>query len=241
MTPAGVFGHRAWVPVGLAILLVNLGLIAHETEVWPMVTVRGGLQTLALLVGMGWLVLRSKDRMDAAGVILISITGMLVAASLVEPDGRVLGSPGGLFFTMHMGLIFVGLGAFALSFALSSLFLIQRRRLKRKQLSGIQDLPSLDTLDGLNFRTQCAGFVALTVGIAMGFFLAMETGTGRGLRGPTFWGTVGVWGWYAVGLQSWVIGRWRGKPAAVFGVVGFGALIGIVALAAVWVGGWHDA
>ena len=117
--------------------------------------------------------------------------------------------------------------------------MLQRRRLKNKNLSGIQELPALDTLDRLNFRTQGFGFVALTVGIAMGFFLAMETGSGRGLNGLTFWGTVSVWCWYAIGLQTRLMGGWRGKPAAVFGVVGFGGLSLILGLAALWAGGWH--
>ena len=236
---AKLVGHPVWVPLGLLILTGNLVRMHLSTGHWPMVTVTGGLQTFAIMVGVGWLFLRSRERMDAAGTILISIVILLVGVSLVDPSRQVTSNSDGPFFSLHLGLIFIGLGTFALSFALSVLFLVQRRRLKLKRLAGIQELPSLDTLDRLNFRTQCFGFVALTVGIAMGFFLAIERGTDRGLNGPTFWGTVAVWVWYAVGLQSWLIGRWKGKPAALFGVVGFSALLVIVALAAVWSGGWH--
>ena len=236
---SAICSHPVWAVLATTALLVSVVQIAVQSGSWPMVTVRGGLQTLALVVSGGWLILRTRERMEAAGVILLALVGWLTAASLVESPGAVAQSSVSPFFSMHLGLIFLGLGAFALSFALSALFLLQRRRLKNKNLSGIQELPALDTLDRLNFRTQGFGFVALTVGIAMGFFLAMETGSGRGLDGLTFWGTVSVWCWYAIGLQTRLMGGWRGKPAAVFGVVGFGGLSLILGLAALWAGGWH--
>jgi ABC-type uncharacterized transport system permease subunit len=235
----GLSAHPAWVPLGMTLLTVSLTVKGFSDGAWPMATVQGGLQTLALCVAAGWLFLRRRDRMEAAGVILLALVGMLIAVSLLDPPGPVSPAAESPFFLMHLGLIFVGLGAFALSFSLSALFLVQRGRLKSKKLSGIQDLPSLDTLDRLNLRTQGSGFVALSVGIAMGFFLAMELDSSRGLSGLTFWGTVSVWGWYAIGLQSRLTGGWRGKTAAVFGVVGFGAVALILSLATLWMGGWH--
>jgi len=206
-----------------------------------MVTVQGGLQTLALLVCGGWIVLSRSERMEAAGTILMSIVGLLIVTSLLDPVRTASAGSLGLFISIHLGLIFVGLGSFALSFALSVLYLTQRNRLKSKRLQDIRDLPSLDTLDRLNARTQGIGFVALTVGVAMGFFMALGSSSGRGLSGLTFWGTVSVWGWYAIGLQSRLMGGWSGRSAAVFGVVGFCALGAIIGLAAVWQGGWHGA
>ena len=228
-----------WAPLGMGALVVSLVALGSSTSAWPVATVQGGLRTLALLVSAGWIVLRRSERMEAAGTILLSIVGLLVIASLFDPVRATTPGTLGLFITIHLGLIFVGLGSFALSFALSVLYLVQRGRLKSKQLAGVRDLPSLDTLDRLNARTQGIGFVALTVGVTMGFFMALNSETGRGLSGLTFWGTVSVWGWYAVGLQSRLMGGWRGRSAAVFGVVGFCALGLIIGLAAVWRGGWH--
>ena len=181
-----------WAPLGMAALLFSLFAMATPSSPWPMVTVQGGLRTLALLVCVGWVVLRRSDRMETAGTILMSIVGLLVTASLFDPVQAA--TPGSLvlFITIHLGLIFVGLGSFALSFTLSVLYLVQRNRLKSKQLQDILELPSLDTLDRLNARTQGMGFVALTVGVAMGFFMALNSESGRGLSGLTFWGTVSV-------------------------------------------------
>ena len=237
--PPGISAHPGWTYAGMLMLGVSLLMIGYQSGSWPMATVQGGLQTVAWCVGFGWLLLKRREKMEAAGVILLALVGMLVAASLLDPPGQVSKAVESPFFSMHLGLIFLGLGAFAMSFSLSALFLIQRGRLKAKKLSGIQELPSLDTLDRLNFRTQGIGFVALSVGIAMGFFLAMEQESSRGLSGLTFWGTVCIWGWYAIGLQTRLMGGWRGKAAAVFGVLGFAAISLVLGLATLWVGGWH--
>ena len=228
-----------WAPLGMVALLISILSMGTTSSAWPMATVQGGLRTLALLVCAGWMVLRRSERMEAAGTILMAIVALLVVASLFDPVRAATPGSLGLFITIHLGLIFVGLGSFALSFALSVRYLVQRSRLKSKQLEDIRELPSLDTLDRLNARTQGMGFVALTVGVAMGFFMALNSETGRGLSGLTFWGTVSVGGWYAVGLQSRLMGGWRGRSAAVFGVVGFCALGVIIGLAAMWQGGWH--
>lgn len=240
-TQPGWMSVGFWAPLGMGALVVSLFDMGSSSSVWPMASVQGGLQTLAILVCAGWMVLRRSERMEAAGVILMSIVGLLVVASLFDPVKTTTAGSIGPFISVHLALIFVGLGSFALSFALSVLYLLQRRRLKNKQLQDVRDLPSLDTLDRLNARTQGIGFVALTVGVAMGFFMALNSQTGRGLSGLTFWGTVSVWGWYAIGLQSRLMGGWRGRSAAVFGVVGFCALGVIIGLATVWYGGWHGA
>ena len=138
-------------------------------------------------------------------------------------------------------LIFLGIGCFAVSFALSALFLVQRRRLKTKRLQGIQELPSMEVLDKLNFRTQGFGFVALTAGVAMGVALAAERAGSLAMSDLTVWGTGTIWIWYAVGLHARLVGGWRGRTAAIFGTVGFGAVSLVLGVAVLLVGSWHGA
>jgi len=230
-----------WVYAGILFLMLGLVVSSVEQGGLSMVTVQGGLQTLALMVAIGWALIRTNERMEAAGVILSSLAGVLIVASLVEPPGAVIGGLGGPFFGLHFGLIFLGLGGFAVSFAFSALFLLQRRRLKTKKLEGIQELPSMEVLDRLNFRTQGFGFVALTAGIAMGILLAVERSGGVRIGDLTIWGTAVVWLWYAAGLHGRLLGGWRGRTAAVFGVVGFGAVSTIIGTAVILVGSWHGA
>ena len=99
----------------------------------------------------------------------------------------------------------------------------------------------MDVLDRLNVKTQGLGFVALTAGIAMGVFLAVERNSDVRLGDLTVWGSAAVWVWYAAGLHARLIGGWHGRSAAIFGAVGFGAVSLILAVAAVMVGSWHGA
>ena len=143
------------------------------------------------------------------------------------------------WFALHFGLIFLGYGGMALSFVVSAMFLVVRRRLKTKQLADIGSLPTLDSLDLLNFRATALGFVALTAGIAMGAFLLVESKGGRAAGDLTVWGSVAVWLWYAAGLHARLMLGWRGRLAAIFGVVGFGGLGLVLLIAGVLLGGWH--
>ena len=233
--------HRIWAPMTVSCVLASLVHLGWSTGELPIATVSGGLQAVALLISVAWLGLRRHERMEAAGSILLALAAVLLAVSLVEPSGAATPGVESFFVALHLALIFLGLGGYAVSFALSALFLIQRRRLKRKMLDGIQDLPSLETLDQFNVRTQSFGFVALTAGVAMGVMLALEGEPTRALTGPTVWGTGAVWIWYLVGLQTRLIGGWRGRTAAVFGVVGFGAIGLMIGLTVVVSGGWHAA
>ena len=99
----------------------------------------------------------------------------------------------------------------------------------------------MEVLDGLNFRTQGFGFVALTAGIAMGIVLGIERTGSVSVGDITIWGSAAVWVWYAAGLHGRLLGGWRGRTAAVFGVVGFGAVSLIIGIAVMLVGSWHGA
>ncbi len=230
-----------WHPVASASMLLGLIVSGMEQGGPPMGTVPGGLLTLAFVVSVAWLVLRRRERMEMTGQILTSLMVVLIVASLIDVPNEANSIQTSPFFVLHFGLIFLGLGGFAVSFALSILFLIQRRRLKAKKLRGIQELPSMDVLDRLNVKTQGLGFVALTAGIAMGVFLAVERNSDIRMGDLTVWGSAAVWVWYAAGLHARLVGGWHGRSAAIFGTVGFGAVSLILAVAAVMVGSWHGA
>ena len=241
-TPAGRWTSTdVWDLVANAAMLVGLVLLGIQQGGAPMGTVPGGLLTLAFVVSVAWLVLKRRDRMEMTGQILTSLMAVLIIASLFDVPGDTGSIQTSPFFVLHFGLIFLGMGGFAVSFALSMLFLIQRRRLKTKQLRGIEKLPSMDVLDRLNVRTQGLGFVALTAGIAMGVFLTLERNSDIRLDDLTVWGSAVVWVWYAAGLHARLVGGWHGRSAAIFGTVGFGAVSLLLAVAAVVAGSWHGA
>ena len=163
----------------------------------------------------------------------------LLAVAQVAPAAGNAGPLDSLWLPTHLALILLGLGCFAVSFTLSVLFLVVRRRLKQKRLKGIGRLPALENLDQMNYRSMALGFVALTAGMAIGGTWA-ATHPDRSM-GPdlTVWGTVALWVWYAAGLHVRLVSGWRGRAAAVFGVGGFVGLGVMVAVALVVLRGWH--
>lgn len=237
---AGWASHSGWAWVAVGFALAGLMSAGEGTGRAPMVTIQGGLLTVAVSVLGGGLLLRRQPRMDSARDILSGLTLVLLCAALMDSPAATdtVDSP---WFIVHFGLIFLGFGGMAMSFVVSALFLVVRRRLKTKQLAGIARLPTLDALDLLNFRAQSLGFVALTAGIAMGAFLLIESQGSRAAGDLTVWGSVAVWLWYAGGLHARLVLGWRGRMGAIFGVIGFGGLGVILMLAGVLIGGWHGA
>ena len=211
------------------------------TAALPLDSMRWTLEALALWVVLGWLLLRRQPRMELLGAMLLGTSVVLLAVAQVAPAAGVSGPLDSLWLPAHLALILLGLGCFAVSFTLSILFLIVRRRLKQKRLRGIARLPSLETLDRLNARAMALGFVSLTAGMAIGGTWA-ATHPDRSM-GPdiTIWGTVALWLWYAAGLHVRFVSGWRGRLAAVFGVGGFAGLGLLVLIALVVLRGWHGA
>jgi len=130
------------------------------------------------------------------------------------------------WLAIHTIVAFLGYGAFAVAFGAAVVYLIQERFLKRKKLGGLfQRLPSLDTLDEINYRCLTFGFPLLTVAIITGAIWA-----------ETAWGT--YWSWdpketwslitwfvYAALLHGRLTTGWRGRRAAWLSIAGFCVVI----------------
>jgi cytochrome c-type biogenesis protein CcsB len=124
----------------------------------------------------------------------------------------------------HVAPAVLGYAVFAVASCVSLVYLLQERQLKAKRRGLFRRLPSLETLDDLNYRCVAWGFALFTVGIVTGSLLA------KAMWG-TFWSwepvqilSVLTWLLYAVLLQTRSVG-WRGRRAATLTIVGFALLI----------------
>jgi ABC-type transport system involved in cytochrome c biogenesis permease subunit len=123
----------------------------------------------------------------------------------------------------HVAPAFLGYAMFAVAFCVSLVYLLQERQVKTKRRGAFR-LPSLETLDDLNYRCVAWGFALFTIGIVTGSLLA------KAMWG-TFWSwepvqilSVLAWLLYALLLQTRSVG-WRGRRAATLTIVGFGLLV----------------
>ena len=231
--------HPGWLVGGVLVHLLVLLLDVFLLGVLPLSSMRWGLGALSLSVMLGWAVLQRRPQMESLRGLLVGLALVLLGIAQVAPDvggAADLSSP---WFLAHLALILLGLAGLAVSFTLSVLWLLVRRRLKMKRLHGIGRLPTLDTLDRLNYRSMALGFVSLTAGMAVGAMWAATHPNASMGADITIWGTVLLWCWYALGLHTRIVSGWRGRLAAIFGVGGFVGLGAMVMVAGLVLQGWH--
>jgi ABC-type uncharacterized transport system permease subunit len=137
-----------------------------------------------------------------------------------EPSGMR-----GIWLASHITFSFLGMASFATAAAAGTMYLVERRELKSRRFGPIfQFFPPLATLDRVNHAAAVAGWLALTVGVALAVTYSV---TYAAVNVPQI-----VWGltaWAAVTALTLgrVLGGWQARRAAVLSSVLF---IGVMAL-----------
>ena len=130
------------------------------------------------------------------------------------------------WFGIHVIFAFLGNAAFAMSFGLGIMYLLQERQVKSKHLGGLfRKLPSLQSLDEINYHLITLGFPFLTLAMITGVIWA-NSAWGSYLR----WDPKEVWSlitWliYALVLHLRLTLGWRGKKAAMLSILGFAIVV----------------
>jgi len=199
------------------------------------------LSAMSLGVGIAYVSVATQ-RLRALGMLLAPLALVLLGTAQVVPHRTVtaLDETGfSAWLPIHLGLVFAGIGGFALSSVVGVLFLWARRRLKQKNFAGMARLPSLEVLDRIQFRAMLFGFVFLTLGIGAGGAWAAASLQGSFAADPKIWFTLLIWAWYGAALQVRLVTGRRGRWTALFSIVGFaGLLFSLVGLNFL-LSGWH--
>ena len=178
-------------------------------------------------VGM-FLVFESRYRSSILGSFVVPLALIILAtsaafSSVIPPLNPALKSK---WLAIHTIMAFLGYAAFAISFGVSVMYLIQSHFLKQRKLGPMfQKLPPLDMLDDISYRCLTIGFPLLTFAIISGAIWA-----------ETAWGT--YWSWdpketwslitwfiYAALLHGRLTTGWRGRKAAMLSIVGFAVML----------------
>jgi cytochrome c-type biogenesis protein CcsB len=106
------------------------------------------------------------------------------------------------------------------------LYLLQERMLKSKNFSPLYyRLPSLETLDNINYRCLTFGFPLMTMGIISGAVWANSAWGGYWRWDPKETWALITWFLYAALLHGRLTVGWRGRRAAIFAIIGFASLL----------------
>lgn len=137
-----------------------------------------------------------------------------------EPSGTR-----GIWLASHIAFSFIGMAAFATAAAAGTMYLVERRELKSRRFGAIfQFFPPLDTLDRVNHAAAVAGWLALTVGVALAVSYSVAYSA---VSIPNI-----IWGltaWAAVTALTFgrLLGGWQARRTAVLSSVLF---VGVMAL-----------
>jgi len=230
------FARRVRAPVRGVVSLLASGIAAHVVALASLVqqTGAGSLTGLGPALSFAGFVLAVTLLFVEAFAREVSLA--LIAAplaALITTAGNITGlrpfmDPGGakaFWLITHIVLSFAGMAAYATAAAAGAMYLIARRQLKSGQFGAIyRFFPPLETLDRVNHLAAIAGFLGLTLGVALAgaYSIAYRT-----MAGPQM-----VWGlgaWICIGALA--LGRtlrgWQARRAAIISAVTFASVIAL--------------
>jgi cytochrome c-type biogenesis protein CcsB len=212
-------------------LLTHAGSIAlHSVAVGHLAvtTLAEALSFLALLMVGLFLVVQLRRPLLALGAVVSPLAfGLALGADAVYQGVRPL-PPAlqSIWLPVHVVLAFLGDAIFALAFSASLLYLLQERRLKAHRGGRmLRGLPSLETLDRLNYTLLVWGLVLLTLGIVTGIVWAHSAWGPFWSRDPKLIFSLATWLIYVVLLQGRMSAGWRGRWAAQLTIAGFAVIV----------------
>lgn len=168
------------------------GLVAHTAFLYfqsqraslpPLLSsTRDWMLVLAWVVVVLYLFLTSVDRDLAIGVFLLPLVLLLVGAAYFvsgAPNAALANDLGQVRYAwamLHASLLVFGIAGVLVGFVLSMMYLVQHRRLKRRQaLQNGLTLPSLARLARLNWWAVMISVPLLTLGMGVGVGLTFLT------------------------------------------------------------------
>lgn len=178
------------------------------------------------MVGL-YLVLAARRPLTVVGALVTPLAFLFALSAYLFESGKQAPTPAlqSLWLPAHVVPAFAGYAVFAVAFCLSLTYLLQEKQLKAKRRDGwFRHLPSLETLDNLNFRFVSWGFGLFTIGLITGSLLAREKWGELWSWEPVQVWSVITWLLYAMLLHARTVG-WRGRKAATLTVVGFVVLV----------------
>jgi ABC-type uncharacterized transport system permease subunit len=195
--------------------------------------IRPWLIASAWSLGVIYLYLARRYEIRALGSSVAALSAILSTFALLVSTTETSLFTGPLadwVLWIHIALAFIGVTAFSLAAAVSTIYLSVSGRLKRKKVIP-KTLPPLETLDRLALRAVSIGFAFYTVALLLGTAQAVRQGTGEVKLAYVF--AAISWVIYGVVLQARMTAGWRGRKAAFLTIIGLISALVVVGLYAV--------
>ena len=208
----------------LATLLLAIGLVAHYFALLersgphtvPYHDLYGSMSLFGWLLALTYLVLELYHRQRSVGALVLPfILVFFLAAHLAPADKLSPPDAHGPTFAFHVALNILAYSAFALSFVLSLIFLIEERVLRSHKLGDVVwRLPPLELLERMSRSSVLIGLVSITIGTSFGFLWVYRLSSKYSFYDPKYAITLLVLILYAAYFWLARTTAWRGARAS---------------------------
>jgi ABC-type transport system involved in cytochrome c biogenesis permease subunit len=186
------------------------------------------ISVFAFLLGILCLFVYWRYSFSSLGILLFPMVSLMTWIASTEGPLAVWTNPRvrDAWLIVHVTLILCGIASIVITAGASIFYLVQERKLKRKDIEGASRLPALGTLDGMINRAMGLGFVFTTLGVLAGTTWAyIESGT-RWLGNSNVQLALFTWFFYLTMIFLRTSQGWRGRKSAFMslGLLTFSAL-----------------
>ena len=209
----------------------------------PVLSLKSALSFFSWTIIGAYLILQLRFKLMVLGSFIAPLAAFLMVISSTIPGMEVVAKPiyKSIWLTVHVGTAFMGNGMFAVTFIAAIMYLVQERQIKRKRLGSIYSrLPSLQTLDSVNYYSLMYGFPLLTIGIITGSIYAQYALGSYWRWDPKETWSFITWLFYAALLHERLAVGWRGRRAAIMSIICFLILIFSFVGVSVWLSDYHS-
>jgi HemX protein len=230
------FARRVKAPVGGVVVSLLLGIGAHATALGGLTKQAGaasltglgpGLSFAGLVLAVSLVIVECLAREVSLTLVAAPLAALATMAgnltgmqTFLEPQGARA-----VWLTMHIVLSFIGIAAYGTAAAAGTMYLVARHELKSAHFGAVfRFFPPLNTLDRVNHLASIAGFLGLTLGLALAAGYSFQY---RALVLPQIiWG-VAAW----AGVSALALGRvlrgWQARRAALMSAVTFASVVAL--------------
>ena len=226
---------------GILLNFFNLLERASLVQSMPYKDLYGSMSLFAWLLGLTYLGLEVFHRHRSVGPFVLPFVFVLFLVAEIGPITPASPPPArGSLFALHVTLNILAYSAFAISFVLSLIFLIQNHVLReRRPGATFWRYPSLETLERMSRSSVLVGIIALGIGIIFGFVWVRRVRGQIWEADPKEIASLVIWAIYCV---YWWLSRttaWRGARASYLSVLNFLVVIFSYTIVNIYLSNYH--
>lgn len=228
---------------GFALHTFFLGYQYYSLGTAPALGLKSSLAFFSWAIIGAYLLSHLRFGLMVLGSFVAPLAAILMILSSSIPGGEILVKPmfQSIWLISHIGIIFIGEGIFTVTFLAAIMYLIQERQIKKKKFGSFYSrLPSLETLDSINYYSLISGFPFLTVGMITGAIFAQSALGSYWQWDPKEVWAIITWLFYAVLLHQRITVGWRGRRAAFMSIVSYFVLIFTFVGVSLWMSDYHS-